>query len=69
MMIVVGLTGSMGTGKSTVANFFKELGAYIIDWDELAREVARPHLKAWEEIVEYFGKDIWKEDAKGHSTG
>ena len=61
-MIIVGLTGSVGTGKSTVDNFFRELGAYIIDWDELAREVVRPHLKAWEEIVEYFGKDILNED-------
>ena len=61
-MIIVGLTGSVGTGKSTVDKFFKELGAYIIDWDELAREVVRPHLKAWEEIVEYFGKDILNED-------
>jgi len=61
-MIIVGLTGSVGTGKSTVGNFFRELGAYIIDWDELAREVVHPHLKAWEEIVEYFGKDILNED-------
>jgi dephospho-CoA kinase len=38
-MIIVGLTGSVGTGKSTVTNFFRELGAYIIDWDELARKV------------------------------
>jgi dephospho-CoA kinase len=61
-MIIVGLTGSVGTGKSTVTNFFKELGAYIIDWDELARDVVRPHLKAWQEIVEYFGKDFLNED-------
>jgi len=61
-MIVVGLTGSVGTGKSTVTNFFRELGAYIIDWDELAREVTRPHLRAWKEIVEYFGKDFLNED-------
>jgi len=57
-MIMVGLTGSVGTGKSTVAKFFGELGAYVIDWDELAREVTCPHLKAWKEIVEYFGKGI-----------
>lgn len=62
-MIIVGLTGSVGTGKSTVTNFFRELGAYIIDWDELAREVTRPHLKAWQEIVEYFGKDFLNEDS------
>jgi len=61
-MIIVGLTGSMGTGKSTVTNFFRELGAHIIDWDELAREVIRPHLKAWKEIVEYFGKGILNDD-------
>jgi len=61
-MIIVGLTGSVGTGKSTVTNFFRELGAYIIDWDELAREVTRPHLRAWQEIVEYFGEDCLNED-------
>jgi dephospho-CoA kinase len=61
-MIIVGLTGSVGTGKSTVTNFFRELGAYIIDWDELARDVIRPHLRAWREIVEYFGKDFLNED-------
>jgi dephospho-CoA kinase len=61
-MIIVGLTGSVGTGKSTVTNFFRELGAYIIDWDELAREVTRPHLRAWKEIVEYFGKGCLNED-------
>jgi len=61
-MIIVGLTGSVGTGKSTVTNFFRELEAYIIDWDELAREVTRPHLRAWKEIVEYFGKDLLNED-------
>ena len=61
-MVIVGLTGSVGTGKSTVANLFKELGAYVVDWDELAREVTRPHLKAWKEIVEYFGKSILNED-------
>ena len=61
-MIIVGLTGSVGTGKSTVTNFFRELGAYIIDWDELAREVIRPHSRAWKEIVEYFGKGILNDD-------
>jgi len=61
-MIIVGLTGSVGTGKSTVTNFLRELGAYIIDWDELAREVTHPHLRAWKEIVEYFGKDFLNED-------
>lgn len=61
-MIVVGLTGSVGTGKSTVTNFFRQLGAYIIDWDELARTVTCPHSKAWKEIVAYFGEGILNDD-------
>jgi dephospho-CoA kinase len=61
-MIIVGLTGSVGTGKSTVTKFFRQLGAHIIDWDKLAREVTRPHLRAWKEIVEYFGEDCLNED-------
>jgi dephospho-CoA kinase len=61
-MVIVGLTGSVGTGKSTVTNFFRALGAYIIDWDELARKVSRPHSKAWKGIVEYFGKGILNAD-------
>lgn len=61
-MVIVGLTGNIGTGKSTVASFFKDLGAYVIDWDELAREVVRPRSKAWKEITEYFGKSILNED-------
>lgn len=61
-MIVVGLTGSMGSGKSTVAQMFQELGAYLIDWDVLAREVVRPHMKTWQEIVDYFGRDVLNDD-------
>jgi dephospho-CoA kinase len=61
-MVIVGLTGSVGTGKSTVTNFFREMGAYIIDWDELARKVTYPHSKAWKGIVRYFGKGILNGD-------
>jgi dephospho-CoA kinase len=61
-MIIVGLTGNIGTGKSTVAKFFRELGAHLIDWDELAREVVRPRSKAWKEITEHFGKAILNAD-------
>jgi len=61
-MIIIGLTGSVGTGKTTVAGFFRELGAYIVDWDELAREVVRPHSKAWKRIVERFGQDFLNKD-------
>jgi dephospho-CoA kinase len=61
-VIIVGLTGSVGTGKSTVTDFFREMGAYIIDWDELARKVTHPHSKAWKAIVKYFGKGILNGD-------
>jgi dephospho-CoA kinase len=61
-MMIVGLTGNIAAGKSTVANFFEELGAYVIDWDELAREVVRPHSKAWKEISEHFGKRVLNAD-------
>lgn len=62
-MIIVGLTGGVGTGKSTVAGLFRDLGAHVIDWDELAREVVRPHSKTWTEIVDCFGQDILDSDS------
>ncbi len=61
-MIIVGLTGGFGTGKTTVASFFKESGAYVIDWDRLARKVISPHSQAWREVVEHFGKGVLNED-------
>jgi dephospho-CoA kinase len=61
-MTIVGLTGGVGTGKSTVAGYFKELGAYVVDFDELAREVIRPRAKAWKDIVGHFGKGILNDD-------
>ena len=60
--MIVCLTGGIASGKSTVANLFRELGAYIIDWDVLAREVVRPHSKAWAAVVDCFGEDILNED-------
>ncbi|MBT9149142.1 MAG: Dephospho-CoA kinase [Dehalococcoidia bacterium] len=62
-MIIVGLTGGIASGKSTVADIFKELGAYLIDFDVLAREVVRPYLKAWKGIVEHFGTAVLNEDS------
>lgn len=55
-MILVGLTGGIATGKSTVAGLFKRCGATVIDADALAREVVRPGKPAWREIVRIFGK-------------
>lgn len=60
--MIVGLTGGIAAGKSTVSKMFKDLGAYLIDFDELAREVVKPGKRAWQKIVEYFGNDILNED-------
>ena len=57
-VLLLGLTGGIASGKSTVARFIKEFGGLIIDFDMLARKVVRPGQKAWKEIVEYFGEDI-----------
>ncbi|HLD82886.1 MAG TPA: dephospho-CoA kinase [Candidatus Omnitrophota bacterium] len=56
--IILGLTGSFGSGKSTVAGFFKALGAKIIDADKLAHKAARPEHKVYKRIVRAFGLGI-----------
>jgi dephospho-CoA kinase len=61
-MILVGLTGGVATGKSTVARMFKQCGAIVIDADELAHEVVKPGKPAWREIVKTFGKTILNTD-------
>jgi len=55
---VYGITGNIGSGKSTVARMFEELGARIIDADEVARSVVEPGEPAWKEIVNEFGSDV-----------
>ncbi|MBN1375206.1 MAG: dephospho-CoA kinase [Dehalococcoidia bacterium] len=60
--MIAGITGTIGTGKSTVSAIFAELGAYVIDWDRLGHEVVQPGKSAWKQIVESFGKDILSED-------
>ncbi|MGH7831830.1 MAG: dephospho-CoA kinase [Candidatus Binatia bacterium] len=62
IMKVVGLTGGIATGKSTVAAMLRDLGAEIISADDLAREIVRPGEKAWQEIVEAFGTKILDKD-------
>jgi dephospho-CoA kinase len=57
-MIVVGLTGGVATGKSTVAAMFKRCGATVIDADQLARQVVEPGKPAWRDIVRTFGSGI-----------
>ena len=57
-MLLVGLTGGLGSGKTTVARMFKQLGAHIIDADALAREVVLAGKPALRKIVKVFGNSI-----------
>jgi dephospho-CoA kinase len=59
---LVGLTGGIASGKSTVASILRRLGAAIVNADELAREVVEPEQDAWKEIIETFGHDILRAD-------
>jgi len=60
--LIVGLTGGIVVGKSTVASMFRDLGAKIIDADKLGHSVILPNKPAWKKIVKIFGKDILQND-------
>ncbi|MCA1625330.1 MAG: dephospho-CoA kinase [Acidobacteria bacterium] len=57
-MLKVGLTGSIAVGKSFVCDIFRELGAFVLDADQTAREVVALNTKGLKAIVENFGKEI-----------
>ena len=57
-MLRVGLTGGLGSGKSTVAGFFRELGAFHLDGDAIANEVTAPGGAAERDVVARFGHGI-----------
>jgi dephospho-CoA kinase len=57
MQIII-LTGTIGSGKSTVAAILRELGAPVINTDELARHIIDPGTPAFRKVVEYFGTEI-----------
>lgn len=56
--VVLGVTGGIGSGKSTVSHILEKLGAVIIDADVISRQIVEPGEKALEELTEEFGKDI-----------
>jgi dephospho-CoA kinase len=60
--LLVGLTGGIATGKSTVSDMFRALGAVIIDADLLARQVVEPGEPAYADIVTEFGPDVVQPD-------
>ena len=61
-MLRVGLTGSIGVGKSFVASVFSELGCHVLDADQTAREVVMPDTPGLRAITEEFGEEILNPD-------
>lgn len=62
--MILGLTGGIATGKSTVTAMLRERGIPVIDADQIAREVVEPGKPAYEAIVRHFGRDILLEDGQ-----
>jgi len=58
MMKVIGLTGGIGSGKSTVSRFLAELGTVVIDADKVGHELINPESETWQEVVAAFGRRI-----------
>jgi len=63
-MLVIGLTGNFGTGKTTVSQILAELGATVIDADKLGHELLQPNNQTYGEIVATFGKSILKHNGE-----
>ncbi len=61
---VIGLTGGIGVGKSTVAALLEELGAAIVDCDDLGRLVVEPDGRAYDDLIAAFGRDILQSDGR-----
>ena len=57
-MLVIGLIGGIGTGKSEVSRIFRELGATVIDADRVGHMGYEPHTPLWEEVVSAFGEEV-----------
>ena len=67
-MKVIGLTGSIGSGKSTVSGFFEKLGAIVIDADQVSRQVVEPGSPALKELTVAFGANILNPDGSLNRT-
>ncbi len=63
-MFKIAITGGAGSGKSTVARMFEDLGAEVLDADAVAHEVVKPGTPAWEELHQAFGPDYFREDGE-----
>lgn len=58
-MLILGITGSLGTGKTTVAKIFKKLGAVVLDADAIAHRLIEPNTTAWKKIKDCFGSGVF----------
>jgi dephospho-CoA kinase len=65
-MLVVGLTGGVASGKTTVSQTLKEEGAHLVDADRIARELVKPETPVWRALVSAFGTDILEADGSIH---
>ena len=63
-MRIIGLTGGIGTGKSTVARFFREEGIPVVDADQVSREIMEPGSEVFRRIVLRFGKELLLPDGR-----
>ena len=61
-MLIIGLTGGIAAGKTTVAGMFKKRGARVIDADKIGHKIIKPRTETWQEIVASFGKGILNKD-------
>ena len=57
-MLLIGLTGGIASGKTTVSNMFVKLGAHLVDADVIARDVVKPDKPAWKAILSAFGESV-----------
>lgn len=62
--MIIGLTGGIACGKSTVANILRQKGILVIDADEISREITKKGKPAWQEIKEEFGEEVIGSDGE-----
>jgi len=63
-MLIIGLTGGILSGKSTVSGMLAKRGAVIIDADKIGHETYKPHTKTWQELVDAFGDGILRQNGE-----
>ena len=65
-MLIIGVTGGLGTGKSTVAKMFARVGARVLDADRIAHDVLKPTRPAWRDVKRTFGRQMFNKDQTIH---